>query len=158
MYYWRCVNQRKFLFHKILRGEKKKKGMITVLIYGHLGMVPSEQRASEVSMTWLLQPVSAHDWTLPKAKQLGLSLSLPFACFSKCISMIPFSIPKYSSRSWSAVNHEWHDISIISQWRWFYAYINSLKVINFFINNEITHFPRHCSSKTCFKESVKPTI
>lgn len=35
--------------------------MITVLIYGHLGMVPSEERASEVSMTWLLQSVSAQD-------------------------------------------------------------------------------------------------
>lgn len=25
MYYWRCVNQKKLLFHKILRGEKEKK-------------------------------------------------------------------------------------------------------------------------------------
>lgn len=38
------------------------------------------------------------------------------------------------------------------------AYINSLKVINFFINNEITHFPRHCSTESCIKESVKPTV
>lgn len=121
-------------------------------------MVPSEQKASEVSMTWLLQPVSAHDGILSKTKQLHLSLSLLFACFSVCISVIPFSIPKYSLRGWSAVNHEWHDISIVSRWRWFYACINSLKVINLFINNEITHFPRHCSSETCFKESVKRTI
>lgn len=43
------------------RRKKKKKRIITALLYGHLGMVPSEQRASEVSMTWLLQSVSAHD-------------------------------------------------------------------------------------------------
>lgn len=132
--------------------------MITVLIYGHLGMVPREQKASEVSMTRLLQPASAHDWTLSKAKQPRLSLSLLFACFSICISVIPFSIPKCSSCGRRAVNHEWHDISILSWWRWFYACIDSLKVINFFINNEITRFPRHCSSKTCSKESVKPTV
>lgn len=71
VYFWRCVNQRKFHLHKVLRGIKKKE-VITDLIYGHLGMVPSEQRASEVSMTWLLQPVSAHDWILSKAKQLRL--------------------------------------------------------------------------------------
>lgn len=132
--------------------------MITVLIYGHLGMVPSEERASEVSMTWLLQSVSAQDWILSKAKQLGLSLSLLFACFSKCISVILFLTLKQSSHSWSAVSHEWHDISTVSWWHRFCVHINSLKVINFFINNEITHFPRRCSSETCFKESVKPTI
>lgn len=71
---------------------------------------------------------------------------------------MPFSTPKYSSCGWSALNYEWHDISIISQWCWFYAYINSLKIINVFINNEITHFPKHCSSETCSKRSVKPTV
>lgn len=132
--------------------------MITVLIYGHLGMVPSEERASEVSMTWLLQSVSAQDWILSKAKQLGLSLSLLFACFSTCISVILSLTLQQSSRSWSAVNHEWHDISIVSWWHWFCVHINAWKAIKFFINNEITHFHRHCSNETCFKESVKPSI
>lgn len=110
--------------------------MITVLIYGHLGMVPSEERASEVSMTWLLQSVSAQDWILSKAKQVGLSLSLLFPCFSTCISVILLLTLQQSSRSWSAVNHEWHDISIVSWWHWFYVHINALKAIKFFINNE----------------------